>query len=60
MKQIDTNTNGNKLSKLGGNAKLSNGNDFELLHKNLHIYEERIGDIMSQFESKNQLKTQPQ
>ena len=60
MNEIDTNTNGNKLSKLGGNAKLSNGNDFELLHKNLNIYKERIGDIMSHFESENQLKRQPQ
>lgn len=57
MKEIDANTNGNKFAKLGGNAKLSNGNDFE---KNLHIYEERIGDIMSHFESENQLKRQPQ
>jgi hypothetical protein len=60
MKEIDTNTNGNKSGKLGGNVKLSNGNDFELLHKNLHIYEERIGDIMSQLGSENQLKRQPQ
>jgi hypothetical protein len=57
MKEIDANTNGNKFAKLGGNAKLSNGNDFE---KNLPIYEERIGDIMSHFESENQLKRQPQ
>jgi hypothetical protein len=56
MKEIDANTNWNKFAKLGVNAKFSNGNDFE---KNLHIYEERIGDIMSQFESENQLKRQP-
>ena len=56
MKEIDANTNWNKFAKLGVNAKFSNGNDFE---KNLHIYEERIGDIMSQFESENKLKRQP-
>ncbi len=60
MKEIDAKANGNKSAKHGGNANLSNGNDFERFHNNLHFYEERIGDIMSQFESENKVKRQKQ